>query len=70
MKPEPIVFQELAKALGVEVSELVYIDDAEKSLSTAEQVGYQPILYTGYVDLLERLRELDILSEEEMRELA
>ncbi len=60
MKPEPEAFTKLADALGVSVTELVYIDDSERSLSTADTVGYTPILFKSRESLVERLKELGI----------
>ncbi len=62
MKPEPEAFLELGRRLGVSMSELAYIDDAEKSLSRAAEIGFEPILYTGFEGLLERLEQLGVLS--------
>lgn len=61
MKPEPKAFEMLADALGVPVTELVFIDDSERSLSTASEVGYEPILFTTVDALVARLTELEIL---------
>ncbi len=60
MKPEPEAFIKLADVLGVSVTELVYIDDSERSLSTADTVGYTPILFKSQDSLIERLKELGI----------
>lgn len=60
VKPEPEAFLHLAKELGVDIHELVFIDDAPKSLSTASEVGYTPILFTGYDALTANLRQLNI----------
>jgi putative hydrolase of the HAD superfamily len=61
VKPEPAAFQYLAEALGVAVSELVFIDDSRTSLSTAEICGYAPILFRSYEQLVDELRELGVL---------
>ncbi|MEI6510456.1 MAG: HAD-IA family hydrolase [Candidatus Uhrbacteria bacterium] len=63
MKPEPEAFEMLAEALGVPVTELVFIDDSERSLSTAAEVGYEPILFTTVESLTERLEELGLLRK-------
>jgi len=62
MKPEPVAFEKLAAALGVPVTELVFIDDSERSLSTADEVGYVPVLFTTFSALVERLEELEVLA--------
>jgi beta-phosphoglucomutase-like phosphatase (HAD superfamily) len=64
MKPEPEAFLELARRLNVNITELAYIDDAEKSLSRASEIGYEPILYTGFAELLEQLKTLNVISDE------
>lgn len=59
-KPDPRAFQALAEALNVDMAELVFIDDAEKSLSTAQQTGFTPILYSSFDQLVKDLLSLDI----------
>lgn len=59
-KPDPKAFQIFAERLGVEVGELIFIDDTEKSLSTAKEVGYYPILFTSYESLIEKLKSIGI----------
>lgn len=61
MKPDPQAFHALATALQVDPQELIFIDDAHHSLSTAEKVGYTPIFYEGYEALVSRLQQLSIL---------
>lgn len=60
MKPEPEAFLKLASALEIDVSELVFIDDSKRSLSTAPEVGYTPILFTDIHALMNQLNELGI----------
>lgn len=60
MKPEPEAFLKLAEALRVDIAELVFIDDSEKSLETAKQVGYEPILFGDYDALVAQLRNLGV----------
>lgn len=60
VKPDPKAFLNFAIALGVEINELVFVDDSIKSLSTAEQCGFTPILYTSYTDLLKDLSDIGI----------
>lgn len=52
MKPQGEAYMLLAKKLGVSVTELIFIDDTEKSLLNAEKIGYTPILYSD----MEKLR--------------
>ena len=60
-KPDPQIFQLFAQQLGVETTELIFIDDSENSLISAKEVGYTPILYTGYEELEEQLQNLGII---------
>jgi len=60
VKPEPAAFEHFAKGLEVELNELIFIDDSAKSLSTANEVGYHPILYTDYDNLVKLLAALEI----------
>ncbi len=61
MKPSPEAFSYFAEALDVKLQELIFIDDAPKSLSTAEQCGFTPILFESYDKLTTQLRELGVL---------
>lgn len=60
VKPEPEAFIHFAESLGVAVSELIMIDDSRKSLSTAGEVGFTPITFTGYEDLIRELQNLGV----------
>ena len=44
-KPQPEIFNITSKKLGIENSEMVFVDDTERSLEGAEETGYIPILY-------------------------
>lgn len=61
VKPEPDAFKHLANELGVEIKELVYIDDSEKSLSTSKECGFTPVLFESYEQLVNDLTRLDVL---------
>ena len=61
MKPQPAAFKHFADDLGVELAELIFIDDAEKSLSTAAECGFTPIFFKGRAELREQLQEIGIL---------
>ena len=59
-KPHFKAFEILTERLGVKAKELIYIDDSEKSLINAEEIGFQPILFSDYESLLLNLRSLGI----------
>ena len=60
MKPDPNAFKNLANDMGVGTDELIFIDDSVKSLSTAEECGYTPVLFENYLQLVERLGQLGV----------
>lgn len=60
VKPDPQAFRHLADGLGVELSELVFIDDSPKSLSTATETGFTPVLFDTYNQLLQDLAALGV----------
>jgi putative hydrolase of the HAD superfamily len=60
VKPEPAAFKHFAQALGVDPHELIFIDDSEKSLSTATECGYMPIHFTDYQQLVTELHRLGV----------
>lgn len=62
-KPDPKIFLSFVDRLGVGMEELVFIDDAKRSLSGAKELGYYPILYSGYNQLVKKLVELEVLEK-------
>ncbi len=63
VKPEPEAFRLFADELSVELSELVFIDDSEKSLSTSAECGFTPILFESYEQLTRELTNLGVLPQ-------
>ena len=61
MKPESDAFIMLADKLGVPIKELVFIDDSEHSLSTANEVGYIPVCFKNTDALIDQLQTLGVL---------
>jgi len=60
MKPEPEAFLKFSAELDVPITELVFIDDSEHSLSTAGEVGYMPIRFQNTKTLIVQLQTLGI----------
>lgn len=60
MKPNPEAFQKFTHDLGVNIQELVFIDNSKNNLSTASKCGYTPILFNDPVNLSEQLDHLGI----------
>jgi epoxide hydrolase-like predicted phosphatase len=63
MKPDPRLFGIFIGRLGVRPEELVYTDDSGRSLETANEVGYTPILFQSYEKLTEELGRLGMVVE-------
>lgn len=59
-KPDPKAFEVLYNDLSVQPKELVFIDDSSKSLESATDIGYVPILFSDYQKLLDDLSNLGI----------
>ena len=59
-KPSKEAFAILFQKLGLQPEEVIFIDDAPKSLETAEEIGYTPILFEENVKLKEDLKKLEI----------
>ncbi len=59
-KPDCLAFSKLAESLQVGVSELVFIDDAEKSLVNATSCGFTPVLFESQTQLENTLHELGL----------
>lgn len=60
-KPSKEAFAILFQKLGLQPEEVIFIDDAPKSLETAGEIGYSPILFEGNTKLKEDLRKLGIV---------
>ncbi|MFA7314774.1 MAG: HAD-IA family hydrolase [Candidatus Magasanikbacteria bacterium] len=69
MKSYPESYLLLAEKLDVDISEMIYIDDTPNNLDKAKEIGFEPILYTDMKNLLQRLKELDILTKSEIKKL-
>ncbi len=59
-KPHKEAFDVVFQKLGVLPQEVIFIDDAPKSLEKAAEIGYTPILFRGNDKLKEDLERLGI----------
>jgi putative hydrolase of the HAD superfamily len=57
-KPEPRIFRHAADLLGLPPSEIIFIDDIERNVAAAEQIGFTGILHSASDGTSERLAEL------------
>ncbi len=60
-KPDKRAFDMLAEKLGVELDEMVFIDDAHSYIEPMQSHGIRGILYTKYDRLIEELKEKKII---------
>lgn len=60
MKPQLEIFEIFIKNLDIKIEELAFVDDTEQSLKTAKEIGFSPILFTGYESLVKDLQFLGI----------
>ncbi len=60
MKPQPGIFEIFIKNLNIKIEELAFVDDTEQSLKTAKEVGFHPILFTDYENLVKDLQFIGI----------
>lgn len=65
-KPNPKAFEHTFQKLNLKPDEVIFIDDSQKSLSTAEAVGYYPIRFITNDQLFENLKNLGISFEESL----
>lgn len=59
-KPNIEIFKEVVNELKVKPTECVYIDDLEKNILPAKELGMHVILFTSLEQLLKELRAIGI----------
>jgi 2-haloacid dehalogenase len=47
VKPDPAIFERLVERFGVRPATTVFVDDAERNVRAAEQVGFRGVLFTS-----------------------
>jgi HAD superfamily hydrolase (TIGR01509 family) len=45
LKPDPLIYQTVQQKLGVEFNQLIFIDDKEKNVLSAQNLGIHGIVY-------------------------
>ena len=58
MKPSPVTYQYVIKALGVEPSSILFIDDVQENIDGALSCGMQGIVYTDVPSLQKELHRI------------
>lgn len=59
-KPDKRVYSVTLSRLGVESGETIFVDDLERNLITADEVGMKTILYKGVVQLVKDLKKIGV----------
>ena len=60
-KPSPKIYRAALQEAGVRGSEVIFIDDKEKSLPPAQRMGMTTVLFKSPEDLKEQLKKLGII---------
>lgn len=58
VKPNPLIFEHTLEKLGVEPSEAVYIDDLERHVGAARDLGLKTILFTDFEQCRQELTNI------------
>jgi epoxide hydrolase-like predicted phosphatase len=61
IKPDPRAFGVFIDQLGVPAQELVFIDDTARSLESSVEVGFYPVKFNNFTELLDSLAEIDVV---------
>ena len=61
LKPEKEIYVDVLAKLEVQPRECVYIDDIEQNVGAARELGMNAVLYRSPVELVESLKELNVL---------
>ena len=60
VKPEPGIYSELLTRFSLRAEECVFLDDAEKNIRAARELGFSVIHFTGYDDAVQKLAALGV----------
>ncbi len=61
-KPDPIIYQKLLQKFNLIARDIIYIDDKEKNLAPAKELGMNTILFQDNHQLTQELRKFSILN--------
>jgi putative hydrolase of the HAD superfamily len=59
-KPDPLMYKTVLEELGEDPHKFVFIDDKERNLKPAQELGMRTILFIGQKDLEEKLNEMGV----------
>jgi len=58
VKPDPEIYKTLLRRYNLKAEECVFIDDTEENVVSAQKIGLNGIVFTGYEDAVARLDEI------------
>ncbi|MFH1001074.1 MAG: HAD family phosphatase [Bacteroidota bacterium] len=62
-KPDISIFKEIVEKLDVKPTECIYIDDMEKNIPPAKQLGMKTILFTDFENLKKELASFSVIID-------
>jgi HAD superfamily hydrolase (TIGR01509 family) len=60
-KPMPAAYRAVSEILAADPMNILFIDDSERNVHAARDVGMTSARYTSYPELCETLRSLDLM---------
>lgn len=60
IKPEPEIYQSLLSRYELNAKECVFIDDRQENIEAAKRQGMEGIVFTGYEEAVQALREYGV----------
>ncbi len=61
-KPDRRIYEEVLKRSGRQAQECLFVDDLERNVKAAQELGMKTIRFMGVEDLKEKLRELGVTA--------
>lgn len=60
IKPDRAIYDALVEKYGLKADECVFVDDVERNVQGALAAGMQGLLFTGYEDACDKLRQMGV----------
>ena len=62
MKPDPEIYRLILRKLGVGPEDAFYVDDIEKNVAAARELGMDAVRFTGYESFFEEVKKRGLLG--------
>lgn len=59
-KPDPRFFNKVLKDAGLKAEECIFVDDNERNIKAAKQLGFKTLHYKSFEDFVVRIASMDI----------